>query len=62
MKNIIMCVSENCPVRKDCYRYKIKPNKLQSSFNFEYTCNAYNGFCEYIKLTSERSKGGMIID
>ena len=30
MKNIIMCVSENCPVRKDCYRYKTKPNKLQS--------------------------------
>lgn len=50
MTDITMCSSENCPIRKDCYRHEAKPDRLQSYSNFGYTCNVDNGFCDYIKL------------
>ena len=47
---ITMCTSEICPMKDTCYRTQANPNTYQSWCNFEYTCNAENGFCDYIEI------------
>lgn len=56
MPDIIMCSSENCPMRGSCYRSRAKPDKLQSWTNFEYFCNENSGFDEYIKIYQNKTK------
>lgn len=50
MPDITLCVANFCPYRDTCYRYKAKPNKLQSYNDFIYTCNESNGFKHYIAI------------
>jgi len=50
MPDICMCQSEDCPKKEECYRYKAKPDTIQSY------CNFYKGKeCEYfLKLTKKQ--------
>ncbi len=32
MPDISMCSGANCPKREDCYRFKAKPDRMQSYF------------------------------
>lgn len=48
MADITMCTSENCPMRKECYRIQANPNTHQIWSNFEYVCNENNGFSDFI--------------
>lgn len=50
MRDLQMCTSEMCPYRDTCYRKRKKPIENQSYFNYEYTCNENNGFCNYINF------------
>lgn len=51
-----MCTSIECPMRKECYRTKLDSGDRQDYFNFEYTCNANSGFCDFIKFPSENPR------
>ena len=56
MFNITMCSSNNCPKMDTCYRIQKECNPLSSTYyNFEYTCNANNGFQDYILFTKEKN-------
>ena len=56
MADITMCSSKYCPMRATCYRSRAQASKYQSWYDFEYTCNEYNGFPDYIKMEHESSK------
>lgn len=48
---MILCSSENCPIRNECYRNTTKLNENgQTWSNFEYTCNENSGFEEFMKV------------
>lgn len=49
MPDITMCISRECPERKNCYRSTAKPDEYgQSWSNFEYVCNENSGFVDFI--------------
>lgn len=48
MRENIKCTSVNCPMRDTCYRNRNEPKDNQSCYNFEYTCNKFSGFDDYI--------------
>lgn len=48
---MVLCSSENCPIRNECYRNTAKARKDKQTWsNFEYTCNENNGFEEFMKV------------
>lgn len=47
--DVTKCTSEHCPMKDSCYRSQPKENDNQTCYNYEYTCNEYNGFCSYIQ-------------
>lgn len=49
MSGVTMCYSDNCPIKKNCYRASIRPGDASSWTNFEYTCNEFSGFDSFIK-------------
>ncbi len=53
MPDITMCMSDKCPKKYTCYRYKVKPDKAQSYSDFIYLCNESSKFCDYIKMNEE---------
>ena len=55
MSNLILCTSQFCPMRDSCAR-KIEKDFLCNMYNFEYTCNENSGFCDFIKINSEKNK------
>ena len=59
MEDITKCSSNNCPIRASCYRVKANNSTNQSWINFEYTCNEYNGYPNYI--ASEKKQNNNII-
>ena len=53
MKRIdYICSSVNCPMKEDClrYLYYIGKNSEKIYYNYEYTCNEFNGFPDYIHV------------
>lgn len=56
MADITMCSSKNCPMRATCYRSRAQASKYQSRYDFEYICNEYSGFPDYIKMEIKVSK------
>ena len=53
MAIIIMCTSNSCPVKENCYRYEKNPIIIQPCFNYEYDCNEETGFVNFIKKEGE---------
>lgn len=54
MTDIIMCSSDNCPMKSKCYRSN--GTKGLEYFNFEYTCNENSGFCDFILMIKSEAK------
>jgi len=50
MPDITMCMSTECPERKNCYRAMAKPDRYQSYADFEYTCNEESGFEDFMPI------------
>ena len=48
MPDITMCKSKLCPIRKKCYRFKAKPDELQSYFIEKFPCKL--GYDNYISV------------
>lgn len=45
MSDITICVNDDCPERKDCYRHNAKPNSLRQSYaDFSESCNKETGY------------------
>lgn len=55
MSGIIMCSSEKCPMKNECYRGIKKQEHSQGWYNFEYTCNENTEFENFIKNDSEKA-------
>ena len=50
------CTSTECPMREKCYRASSKANQFEVSFNYEYGCNEYSGFRDFISAKSYSKK------
>ena len=46
------CTSIECPMRKECYKAVSDNDKRQDRFNYEYGCNEYFGFRDFISAKS----------
>lgn len=44
------CTSIKCPVKEVCYRSISDNDNCQARFNYEYTCNDYTGFPDYVSI------------
>ena len=55
--DITKCDGVNCPSRDKCYRYTVKPDKLQSYSGFWMELNPGDLKCEYFwRVENERNK------
>lgn len=43
-----MCTSIECPMKEECYRAVPGNDDRQGCYNYEYTCNEYSGFSDFI--------------
>lgn len=44
------CTSIKCPVKEVCCRAISDNDNCQARFNYEYTCNDYTGFPDYVSI------------
>lgn len=44
------CTSIKCPVKEVCCRAISDNDSCQTRFNYEYTCNDYTGFPDYVSI------------
>ena len=42
MPDISMCFGKDCDRREHCYRYKAKPNQVQTYRDLEHDCKMHN--------------------
>ena len=55
------CTSAECPMREECYRVVSDNDNCQDRFNYEYTCNEYSGFSDFVsaKLYQKKKSTGV---
>lgn len=58
MEVIVMttCTSTECPMIEDCYRSVSDNDNCQDRFNYEYTCNEYSGFNDFVSAKLYHAK------
>lgn len=52
----VICSSNCCPERFNCYRHEAQEEEHQQYHNYEYTCNENSGFQDFIKYKRGDSK------
>jgi hypothetical protein len=52
MADITMCSGNQCPIKKDCYRYMAKPNSIRQSYFMKPPIKLDDSCEEFIKLKS----------
>ena len=54
------CTGTECPMRQECYKAISDNDKSQDRFNYEYGCNEYSGFGDFVsaKLYQTKNTGG----
>lgn len=52
--DITMCMTETCPKRETCYRYKAEPERLQSYSDFTKLCKSGENY--YWPLTVDEDE------
>lgn len=52
MPDISMCFGKDCDRREHCYRYRAKPNQVQTYSDLEHDCKMYN-YRNQLKFTDK---------